>query len=325
MSVFSDDFDCLTSEELLEAELQCNIRAPSHSIPHLPDEVLFMIFQSLKKNSLKQVRLVCRRWSRLPIGLLFTRVYLSHYTKDLEVFSRITSHPEMSSSITELVFCTSHFNKDISLDSYVHQLLAHPFAVHAMTDPDTIVSSEDRKMSDFILNMQRHNAKTKPQKAKVLAVVLRGHEAYKKVGEEQARNRKNGEATIRFYSETQIVVCAQRELITFISSHPLLRRLWLQGIELTEGDWASTFSGLRRHSELEDFVLDWPLFQPRNVEVWSKWSRTGQLVRYQLMTYVVHGGDNPLIDSAGDPIHVVEEVYENSDDDSTVPTQTSSA
>ena len=198
MSVSSDDFETLTGDELLEAETKWNLRAASSVCPYLPDEVLLMIFEPLQKKTLKQVRLVCQRWSRLPIRLLFTRVFLSHYTKDLDAFSQITSRPEMSSSITELVYCTSQFIKDISFESYVQQLLTHPFAVKPITDLDIDMSNEDRQMNDFISYMRRPYSNRKTEKAKSLAVVQRGYEAYRKTSEEQIRNRKNGEATIRF-------------------------------------------------------------------------------------------------------------------------------
>ncbi|MCJ1386760.1 hypothetical protein MMC17_009886 [Xylographa soralifera] len=499
MSMFSEEFDTLTGEELLEAEMDWNIRAVNPALPYLPDEVLLMIFEPLQKKSLKQVRLVCQRWSRLPMRLLFTRVFLSHYTKDLDVFSRITSNPEMSSSITELVYGTSKFITDVSLNSYACQLLAHPFAVNAVTDPDINLSNVDRQMNDFILSSQLPYANTKPEKAKSLAIIQKGHEAYKKASEEQIRNRKNGEATIRFclslkslhrlrsiqfnhewlthstlkhwkvrdskssgrcespfvrswpqfymppssylanlgfelsaimtalalsldcptrlqsikvpdifldciatnqlacqdmsdvfrdlevfelgtrderneskalqcrqtslprmlcsmpklkildlgvekvipefYTGTPIsylcdllgtpapifehltsltitfVLCAQTELINFVSLHPFLLTLRLRGVELTEGDWASTIGDLRQHLRLRAFDLEWPILQKDAVELWSRWSVTGETVRQQLLAFVLHGGDNPLIDSSGKPIFTVEDAFGYSDDD----------
>ncbi|MCJ1414738.1 hypothetical protein MMC32_001065 [Xylographa parallela] len=500
MSVFSDDFDTLTGEELLEAETKWYTRDASPALPHLPDEVLLMIFESLQKKSLKQVRLVCQRWSRLPIRLMFTRVFLSHYTKDLDVFSQITSRPEMSSSITELIYCTSQFIKDISIESYVNQLLAYPFAVKPITDLDIDMSNEDRQMNDFIVSMQRSYGHNKPKKPiKSLTVVQRGHEAYRKASEEQIRNRKNGEATIRFclslkslhrlrsiqfdhewlilsplekwkiqgpkstiqrgspflrnwpqfyappfeylanlgfelssimtalalssdcptrlrslkvpdifldcvatnplacqhmsgvfhdveafelgtgghrneskvlqhmqtglpkmlcsmpklkildlsidkkiqetYTRTPssylsdligtpaptfdhlstlnlaFVVCAQMELINFISSHSFLRTLRLQGIELTEGDWASTVGDFRQHLKLKAFRLEWPIFQKGAVELWSRWTVSSETVRREIMAFVLHGGENPLINSSGKPIFTVEDTYGYSDDD----------
>ncbi|MCJ1438242.1 hypothetical protein MMC27_007629 [Xylographa pallens] len=499
MSVFSDDFDPLTGEELLEAETKWNTRDAIFALPHLPDEVLLMIFEPLQKRSLKQVRLVCQRWSGLPIRLLFTRVFLSHYTTDLDVFSQITSRPEMSSSITELVYCTSQFIKDVSIESYVDQLLAYPFAIKAITDPEVDMSNEDRQMNDFILSIQRPYGNKMRKKVECLAVVQRGHEAYRKASEEQIRNRKNGEATIRFclslkslhrlrsiqfdhewlnystlekwkiqyskptsqrespflrswsqfyappsqylanlgfelssimtalalssdrptrlrsikvpdifldcvatnpqacqhmsdvfqdlevfelgtgnhrneskplqhmqtglpkmlcsmpnlkildlsidrktqetYTRTPtsylsdltgtpaptfdhltslnlaFVVCTQTELINLISSHPSLLTLRLQGIELKEGDWASTVGGLRQHLKLKAFGFEWPIFQKGAVELWSRWTVTSETVRKQILAFVLHGGDNPLMDGSGKPIFTVEDAYGYSDDD----------
>ncbi|MCJ1292459.1 hypothetical protein MMC34_004010 [Xylographa carneopallida] len=490
MSVFSDDFDTITEEELLQAEARCNRAATSVS-PYLPHELLLMIFENLEKASLKQVRLVCQRWSRLPLRLLFTRVFLSHYTKDLEVFSQITSRPDMISSVTELVYCTSQFIKDITFELYVDLLFDYPFAIRAIPNSNIDLSNEDRQMNDFILFKQRAPSYSHREQAKSLAVVQRGYEAYKKASEEQVRNRKNGEATIRFclslkslhrlerirfdhewlafsdverwkligfppsvhhtspferswhqfyipptqylenlgselssimtaltlspdcsikFREVKIpdisldcvatrplacqymsdvfqdvrtlvlgtrdekgetrlrqrvqsglprmlcsmpklknlhldadeanrvlvlrdptvylsdllgipapifqhlklvslanIVCAQTELLDFLSLQPTLRILILRGIELTEGDWASTFGGFREHLKLRKFFLDWPIYQKDNVELWGRYSAAGKIVCEQIMAFVLHGGDNPLIDSSGTPIFTVED------------------
>ncbi|MCJ1402174.1 hypothetical protein MMC11_005393 [Xylographa trunciseda] len=499
MSVFSDDFDAMTGEELLEAEREWKLKATSFALPYLPDEVLLMIFESLQKKYLKHVRLVCQRWSHLPIRLLFNRVFLSHYSKDLDVFSQITSRPEMSSSVTELVFGTSRFIEDLSFDSYVQQLLTHPCAVRAITDPEMVMSNEDRKMNDFIRRKQQYCSFSVPNNAKSLAAVQRGYEAYKKASEEQSNNRKNGEAMIRFglslkslhrlrsvhfnhewlaystlkswrlgASDTLVryespflrswhsfylppsqhltdlgselsammtalalssdcptrlhtikvpdmflegiathpaayqhmsdvvrdvevfeigtrdvrreitalqhrqtglpsmfrsmpklkildlgldkvvqesrtlkpvtylrdllgapapyfqqlssltlacVACAQVELINFVSSHPSLRILYLKAIELTQGDWASTIGGLRQHLRLKAFDLVWPILQKGGVTLWTRGDLNGEHVRQQLVTFVLHGGDNPLIDDSGKPIFFVEERVEVLDDD----------
>jgi len=92
----------------------------------VPNEILRLIFVRLHKEDLKSVRLVCKLWSILPLGLLFDRVYISPHSINVQVFNNIAAHPHISRCITELIYDVCEFRVDLSrqdyFDALCHQL-----------------------------------------------------------------------------------------------------------------------------------------------------------------------------------------------------------
>ena len=78
------------------------------SITTVPNEVLGIIFDNLRRTDLKASRLVCRHWSTLAIGNLFKTIYISCRDRDLETFDHITSHGLFRRTVRKLVYdCSS--------------------------------------------------------------------------------------------------------------------------------------------------------------------------------------------------------------------------
>lgn len=74
-----------------------------------PNEILDMILKTLPRASLKQARLVCRRWAISGEAFLLSTVYLSPREMDMNIFDNITSHPSISKSVKKILYETAFF------------------------------------------------------------------------------------------------------------------------------------------------------------------------------------------------------------------------
>ena len=101
---------------------EAEVVQPCHTIHRMPNEILLYIFGYLEKFDLKQVRLVCQGWAYLPIERLYDRIFISHHSKDLEVFTKITNSPRLSGCVTELVVGSAHFEGMIEIAQYLDYL-----------------------------------------------------------------------------------------------------------------------------------------------------------------------------------------------------------
>lgn len=88
----------------------------------LPNEISLLIFLRLHKEDLKSVRLVCKLWSILPLGLLFNRIYISPHSVNVQVFNSIAAHPHISRCITKLIYDICDFQADLSRHDYFNAL-----------------------------------------------------------------------------------------------------------------------------------------------------------------------------------------------------------
>ena len=91
------------------------------SIPYLPLEVKGIIAEFLCKSDLKTLRRVSKQWHVMATPLLFDRVYVSPWNKDIQIFSHITKHPVLSRSIKGMI-CDVSTVPDISHQVYFHDL-----------------------------------------------------------------------------------------------------------------------------------------------------------------------------------------------------------
>ena len=88
----------------------------------LPLELQLAVLECLEKKHLKQVRLISQRWCSLAIPLLFNKLYISCRSLDLRYFRECAAHPVISQAIKELVYDISHFQADMSLETYFDRL-----------------------------------------------------------------------------------------------------------------------------------------------------------------------------------------------------------
>ncbi|KAL8778522.1 MAG: hypothetical protein Q9213_007380 [Squamulea squamosa] len=93
----------------------------------LPDEIVLMILEYLPKTSLKSSRLVCKDIAALGALILIDKVYLSPYSKDMEVFHAISQHPTFCGSVKHLVYDSVQFERGMSIQGY-HEGLCRQFA-----------------------------------------------------------------------------------------------------------------------------------------------------------------------------------------------------
>lgn len=83
--------------------------APEGRVPYLPPEIIGLVATHLEKSDLKEIRLVNGVWNTLVTPLLFDQVYVSPRTKDLEVFTAITSRPQLAASVKKIIYDVSTF------------------------------------------------------------------------------------------------------------------------------------------------------------------------------------------------------------------------
>ncbi|KAG6986726.1 hypothetical protein G7Y79_00073g098250 [Physcia stellaris] len=82
---------------------------PEGLVPYLPPEIMGLVATHLEKSDLKQTRLVNSVCNALVTPLLFDQVYVSPRTKDLEVFTAITSRPQLAASVKKIIYDVSTF------------------------------------------------------------------------------------------------------------------------------------------------------------------------------------------------------------------------
>ena len=117
---------------------------------NVPNEILLLIFRQLHKEDLKSIRLVCKLWSSLPVGLLFDRVYVSPHSVNIIVFNSIAAHPLLSKCIKELVYDTSCFDANLTRSAYLTHLYYQ--LTHGCThlQPDFTFDTVDDQLNEIL-------------------------------------------------------------------------------------------------------------------------------------------------------------------------------
>ena len=112
-----------------------------------PAELLFMIFDHLDKRDYKVIRLVSTRWSAAVTAKLFDIVRFAVHEEELDKFAKLTEHPIISQSITQL---------DYNLFRFVPKLLRKDYVVSVLHQIDTLLKNlpEDASFDD-------HDAETR--------------------------------------------------------------------------------------------------------------------------------------------------------------------
>lgn len=88
----------------------------------LPNEIVLLILGLLPQQDLKRTRLACKALASLGGQLLIGTLHISPRDADMEVFNRITQHPDLSKSVKNLFFDTARFPKYESMFLYCRDL-----------------------------------------------------------------------------------------------------------------------------------------------------------------------------------------------------------
>ncbi|KAL8924518.1 MAG: hypothetical protein Q9208_003993 [Pyrenodesmia sp. 3 TL-2023] len=89
---------------------------------NLPNEVALLILGLLPQQDLKRTRLACKDLASLGGQLLVGTLHISPRDDDMDVFDRITQHPDLSKSVKNLFFDTARFCKYDSMFDYCRDL-----------------------------------------------------------------------------------------------------------------------------------------------------------------------------------------------------------
>ena len=190
-------------EEVAASSVSSNDQTLERSclFQQFPNEILLNIFAHLGKPSLKQVRLVCRQWSSLPIKFLFHRIFISHHNKDLDVFSQITENPTISACFTELVFELSCFDLGLKEHKYFQILQGQLSTFAERVSLRDISGDADEQVKKFITYLKTRTATTDDynfeRPMREFRFVKRGYAKYVELRQHQEWNRANRELEIR--------------------------------------------------------------------------------------------------------------------------------
>lgn len=88
----------------------------------LPNELILEVCKYLPKSDLKACRLVSKSWSHHASNYLFSKIYISPRQEDIEVFSLITQHAQLSNCVKSLEYDGTNFSPSYSYGDYVYHL-----------------------------------------------------------------------------------------------------------------------------------------------------------------------------------------------------------
>ena len=83
-----------------------------------PTEVVSMSLQHLNKSDLKNARLVSKQWSGCASEFLFTKLFVSPHSLNLEGFVTIAQDPRLSKCVKELEYDAVHFSPHLTISEY---------------------------------------------------------------------------------------------------------------------------------------------------------------------------------------------------------------
>ena len=77
-----------------------------------------MSLQHLNNSDLKNARLISKQWSGCASEFLFTKLFVSPHSLNLEGFVTIARDPRLSKCVTELEYNAVHFTPYITISQY---------------------------------------------------------------------------------------------------------------------------------------------------------------------------------------------------------------
>lgn len=123
----------------------------------LPNEIILLIFRHLSQRSRKQLRLVSKRYASLGALVLIDTIYISPYKPDIEVFTKVTSHPSLRRGVKHVFYDTARFYRGLQVEDYYKMLRCDfKFRSFYMTSRNvTNAAYDDLSNLIFVLESQR--------------------------------------------------------------------------------------------------------------------------------------------------------------------------
>ena len=120
-----------------------------------------MPLQYLNKSDLKNARLVSKQWSGCASEFLFTKLFVSPHSLNLEGFVTIAQDPRLSKCVEELEYEAVHFSPHLTISQYFKILWRHT---------GTITSAKECGLKKFDSEIQsyltfRNDSKQNPNKS----------------------------------------------------------------------------------------------------------------------------------------------------------------
>lgn len=122
---------------------------------HLPAEIKDLVAKFTPKSDLKNFRLASKEWNAHATPVLFDRIYISPYQKDLEVFTKITQSPVLASSTTELI-CDTSSVPALSHKDYFDELRHEVRLITRWTKKGSPFHSSNRRTNRFVRSITHH-------------------------------------------------------------------------------------------------------------------------------------------------------------------------
>ncbi|MCJ1386761.1 hypothetical protein MMC17_009887 [Xylographa soralifera] len=151
-----------------------------------PAELLFVIFGHLDKKDCKAIRLVSTTWSAVVTSQLFDVVHFAIREKELDVFAKLTEHPIISRSVTQLDYDLSRFVTKMSAGEYVVSLVDQIEGFLIGLPEKSIFDGNDEESMELIeLVRQASSTPTWWQWLEKSPVVIAGFRNYTRFAEQQ--------------------------------------------------------------------------------------------------------------------------------------------
>lgn len=125
-------------------------------LPYLPSEIKGLVVEHLQKSDLKNLRRVCKEWSVEATHLLFDRIFISPYSQDLRVFTKITENPDLAKSVKELV-CDVSTVSERSLQEYFFDLCIEIRDLIGWLSSPYPFYSSSRQLNQFVNEIIRYD------------------------------------------------------------------------------------------------------------------------------------------------------------------------
>lgn len=139
----------------LQSEVTSNIPNLSGAgTPYLPLEVKILVGKFLEKSDLKSLRCVSQEWHAMATPLLFDKVYVSPRHQDLQIYSHITKHTLLSTSVKKLVCDVSHIPA-LSHGTYFDRLCEQLRAMTPALSMQSPFTSPHAWLNEFLTAFQR--------------------------------------------------------------------------------------------------------------------------------------------------------------------------
>ncbi|CAF9936139.1 MAG: hypothetical protein ALECFALPRED_006711 [Alectoria fallacina] len=210
---------------ILSAIADSALSPPKTGSPYLPAEVKGLVAECLQKSDLKSLRYVSKQWHAMATPSLFDRVYISPRDKDIQVFSNVTKHPVLRSSVKELI-CDISEIPELSHEEYFYDLCDELRYITASLSTKHPFNSPHPRLNNFVNAIIRDKMTRGVMFSKHAndRLVVEGYQLWQELAVEERQNLKVGSHGI-FFSD----LCSG-----------LLRLPNLQSVKMDDDIWDKT-------------------------------------------------------------------------------------